>query len=54
MKPCCRGCKFEKPKGKDTLLCTKYGMIIGYSKAYCVGKQTRGNTYLTEVRKPKN
>ena len=36
MKEVCRDCKYAKDKAGQSCYCTKYGMIIGYGKIYCV------------------
>lgn len=43
MKKVCKDCEYSKDRFKESCYCTKYGIIIGFSKEYCVSyKPERG------------
>ena len=51
MKDVCRDCRHAKDKGRDSCYCTKYGIIIGYSKIYCVSYEPGRGDDSEQIRK---
>ena len=51
MKEVCRDCIHAKDKGRNSCYCTKYGIIIGYSKIYCVSHEPGRGDDSEQIRK---
>lgn len=50
MKKVCKDCEHSKDRFCDSCYCTKYGMIIGYSKEYCVSYKPERGKDVEQVR----
>ena len=50
MKKVCRDCEHSKDRFNDSCYCKKYGIIIGYSKEYCVSYRPERGEEVEQVR----
>lgn len=54
MKQVCRDCRYAKDKAGVACYCVKYGIIIGYSKTYCISHETERGQDVEQVRSAEN